>query len=134
MIHEMMHAAVLVSAGERIAFGMADIALAIACFSCDPSGISLSVAIAPYIFDIVFVVAGLVASSRTFYWISNIAYFDIMSNFFGFLIGRLPNDFDIMTKTGYSEAALIISAATLVWLYVNRRNLKNWRRLKKKYL
>ena len=48
-----------------------------------------------------------------------------MSNFFAFLIGRLPNDFDIMTKTGYSTAFLIIPAATLAWLYFNRRNLKN---------
>jgi len=74
---------------------------------------------------VIFVAAGLVASSRTFYWIANIAYFDIMSNFFAFLIGRLPNDFDIMTKTGYSTAFLIIPAATLAWLYFNRRNLKN---------
>ncbi|HIG97559.1 MAG TPA: hypothetical protein HA230_04415 [Candidatus Aenigmarchaeota archaeon] len=117
LLHEVLHAAVLVSAGERVTFGLAAGTTAVVCLSCNPLGNLFPVAITSYIFDLAFVVAGLAASSRTLYWLSNIAFFDIMSNLFGFLIGRLPNDFDVMTKASPVAAALIILISALAWLY-----------------
>lgn len=111
VLHELLHAAAIVYFGEEFQFGFINTVPAVACVTCMSA-----------------------ASQEFFYWASNVAYADMMANAIRFLLAPQPqNDFFIIIESGNLNVAIFLPLfASVLWIWMNIENIRNWRKFAKK--
>lgn len=136
VIHEGLHIAGILSYGEEFTYGLNGLHLEVKCSSCDDINFmrSFVIAVLPYISAVIILLLSLIRKNRFIFWLGNIAYLDLVTNFLIFVF-LFDGDFSIIYKTGFNiigTALLIIS--TLLFYKINEENIKKLRIYKEKVM